>query len=70
MLFDKLSRSQRGKQASFCPSTPPPPIPSMKIARAKATAGDHYTDRNSSVNSKRGKHVISKRTKNTLGQQE
>jgi len=42
----------------------------MKIARAKATAGDHYTDRNSSVNSKRGKHVISKKTKNTLGQQD
>lgn len=70
-IFDKLSISQCGKQVSLCPSPPPPlPIPSMKIARAKGTAGDHYTDRNSSVNCKRGKHVISKKTKNTLEHQD
>lgn len=70
-IFDKSSRSQCGKQVGLCPSPPPPlPIPSMKIARAKGTAGDHYTDRNSSVNCKRGKHVIFKKTKNTLEHQD
>lgn len=69
-IFDKLSRSQCGKQVSLCPSPPPLPIPSMKIARAKATAGDHYTDRNSLVNCKGGKHVISKKIKNTLEHQD